>query len=106
MTLPSTFRTAALAGVLCAAALAQPAGTNFDESKVPPYTLPDPLVLADGRAVRDAKTWIKERRPEILRLFEANVYGRSPGKPEFRMPSTPTLGVGVGRDVDARDWQA
>lgn len=45
---------------------------------VPPYTLPDPLVLADGRKVRDARTWTDERRPELLRLFETHVYGRTP----------------------------
>ena len=31
---------------------------NYDEAKVGTYTLPDPLVLADGKPVRDAKTWI------------------------------------------------
>ena len=30
--------------------------SNYDESKVPPYTLPDPLVLSDGKPVRDART--------------------------------------------------
>ena len=50
-----------------------------DEAKVPPYTLPDPLVLADGRKVTDARTWTAERRPELLRLFENDVYGRTPG---------------------------
>jgi len=43
--------------------------------------LPDPLELADGKPVRDAKTWIEKRRPEIVRLFEENQYGRSPGRP-------------------------
>ncbi len=54
---------------------------NYDESKVGSYTLPDPLVLADGKPVRDAKTWTEKRRPEIVRLFEENEYGRSPARP-------------------------
>ncbi|MFP6659746.1 MAG: acetylxylan esterase [Pirellulales bacterium] len=50
---------------------------NYDESKVPKYTLPDPLVCADGSKVTDADTWRNKRRPEILKLFETHVYGRS-----------------------------
>jgi hypothetical protein len=52
---------------------------NYDESKVGKFTLPDPLVLADGNPVRDARTWTEKRRPEIVRLFEEDQYGRSPG---------------------------
>jgi len=55
-----------------------PPEANEDESKIPPYTLPDPLVLADGRKVADARTWREKRRPELLRLFETHVYGRTP----------------------------
>jgi len=55
---------------------------NYDESKVPDYTLPDPLTLADGTPVSDAETWRGKRRPEILNLFEEHVYGKMPGKPE------------------------
>jgi len=54
---------------------------NYDEALVGAYTLPDPLVLANGQPVRDAKTWNEKRRPEILRLFEENQYGRAPGRP-------------------------
>ncbi len=54
------------------------AGANYDESKVPQYTLPDPLVLADGTKVADAETWHKKRRPEILELFSSQVFGRMP----------------------------
>jgi len=55
---------------------------NYDEAKVGNYTLPDPLVMENGKRVRDAATWYKTRRPEIVRLFETNVYGRSPDAPK------------------------
>ena len=55
---------------------------NYDEAKVGTYTLPDSLVLANGKPVRDAKTWDKKRRPEIVRLFEENQFGKSPGRPQ------------------------
>lgn len=54
---------------------------NYDEANVGTYTLPDPLVMTNGRRVSDAKTWTAKRRPEIVRLFEENEYGRSPGRP-------------------------
>jgi hypothetical protein len=54
---------------------------NYDEAKVGTYTLPDPLVMANGQAVLDAKSWYRKRRPEIVRLFEENQFGRSPGRP-------------------------
>jgi hypothetical protein len=54
---------------------------NYDESKVATYTLPDPLVFANGKPVRDAATWTTKRRPELIRLFEENQYGRAPGRP-------------------------
>ncbi len=53
---------------------------NYDESKVPQYTLPDPLVMENGKRVTTPEEWWNERRPEIVRLFEENVYGKVPGK--------------------------
>lgn len=55
--------------------------SNYDEQKVGTYVLPDPLTMQDGTRVTDAKTWMDRRRPEIVRLFEDNEYGRSPGRP-------------------------
>ena len=54
---------------------------NYDESKVGTYTLPDPLKLSNGKAVKDAKTWRAKRRPELVQIFEDNQFGRSPGRP-------------------------
>ncbi len=51
---------------------------NDDEAKEPPYTLPDPLRLADGTTVTNARRWWQQRRPEILSLFEQSVYGKTP----------------------------
>lgn len=59
---------------------AQPAA-NYDESKVPVYTLPDVLKCADGTVVQNARDWRQKRRPELLKLFETEVYGRAPQRP-------------------------
>ncbi len=68
---------------------------NYDESKVPEYTLPDPLLLSDAKRVTNAEAWREKRRPEILQLFEKHVYGRSPGKP-----------AGLSFEVSSVDEQA
>ncbi len=60
----------------------QPFKPNYDESKVPKYTLPDLLTCLDGRKVSDANTWEAKRRPEILKLYETHVYGKAPGRPK------------------------
>jgi hypothetical protein len=52
--------------------------SNYDEARVKPYTLPDPLRLANGKPVRDAKTWKSERRAELVRLYENEIFGRIP----------------------------
>ncbi len=55
-----------------------PPGTNTDESKVPAYTLPDPLLMQNGKKVKNANEWNKVQRPYIYHLFEENVYGKYP----------------------------
>jgi hypothetical protein len=54
--------------------------SNYSEDKVPPYTLPDPLVLADGQKVTSAEVWAKKRRPEILKFYQTEIYGGIPDR--------------------------
>ncbi len=65
------------------AATQNPAGYNYDESKVGAYTLPNPLLMNNGKRVTNASEW-RQRRSEVLRLFETQVYGRTP-KPKTRI---------------------
>ena len=52
---------------------------NYDELTANPYPFyPDPLVTESGKKVTNAKMWYKVRRPELVKLFEDNVYGRIP----------------------------
>lgn len=55
---------------------------NYDESKVPQYILPDPLVMENGMKITNQAEWTEKRRQEILNLFEMHVYGKSPEKHE------------------------
>lgn len=68
--------------MLSALAFSEDEPTNTDESKVPAYTLPDPLKATDGKPVKTEKEWRGGRRAEILELFRMNVYGRSPAPPK------------------------
>jgi hypothetical protein len=52
--------------------------SNYDESKVPAYTLPDVLKTRDNKIISSKKSWEKNRRPEILALFEDHIYGQVP----------------------------
>src|SRR3954462_12670775 len=99
----------------CAAAFAQAdrqpptnvAGipVNYEEALTGKFTLPDVLVMANGKPVRDAKTWTEKRRPELIRLFEENEYGRAPGRPAgmsfdvFEKGSPAFDGKGLRRQV-------
>ncbi len=71
-------RTALLVILSGVCAHATPQEANYDESKVPAYTLPDPLVMENGAKVESAEMWESQRRQEVLQLFEEHVYGRTP----------------------------
>ncbi|MDB4582979.1 acetylxylan esterase [Draconibacterium sp.] len=51
---------------------------NYDEAKVGTYRLPQILQAQNGEKVNNVEEWEKVRRPEILQLFEDNVYGQVP----------------------------
>jgi hypothetical protein len=55
---------------------------NYTEALAGEPVLPDPLTLANGKPVIDATVWTEQRRPELVRLFEENQYGRVPGRPK------------------------
>lgn len=56
-----------------------PNAANYDEAKANPFpALPDPLVLKNGRKVKTAAQWWKQRRPEIVEEFDREIYGRMP----------------------------
>lgn len=56
-----------------------PNHANYDESKANPFpNLPNALTLNNGEKVTTAEAWWHERRPEIVKDFERDVYGRVP----------------------------
>ena len=58
---------------------AAPNYANYDESKANPYpALPDALKLANGKPVRSAQDWWKKRRPELVEIYDREIYGRMP----------------------------
>jgi hypothetical protein len=74
--------------------------SNYEEARVSPYSLPDALVSSDHTPVGDAHTWLTKRRPEIVRLYETEIFGRIPAtapRVTWRV---------VERDVRARDGAA
>lgn len=51
---------------------------NYDETKTGSWVLPDLFALQGGRRVTDAREWVEQRRPELLRLFEVEQFGKCP----------------------------
>jgi hypothetical protein len=84
----------------------QPNSANYDEALANPYpNLPDVLTLANGRKVTSADVWRKQRRPEIIELFDREVLGRVPldmPKVTWTVNRTERFNVG-GRAVVGRE---
>jgi hypothetical protein len=69
--------------------------SNYDPARADLYPLPSLLTLRNGEAVKDANTWWKRRRPEILEDFQNEIYGKIPA-------NTPTVTwevTGIERDA-------
>ena len=51
---------------------------NYDESKIKPFILPDPLIDNSGKIIKNKKQWEKKRAPEILEIFKNQMFGIMP----------------------------
>ena len=80
---------------------ASPLAANYDESKANPTPqLPDPLLLANGKPVTTPSLWWTKRRPEIVELFDREIYGRAPaGTPKVTWMVVSTVPTGAGKDA-------
>ena len=63
---------------LLSSAMSSAQEANYDETKVPKYSLPNPLVMNDGTRVKSAEQWTNQRRSEVLTLFMKHAYGAMP----------------------------
>ncbi len=66
--------------LLSSIVFAQKAEPIYDESGVPAYELPNPLILNNGNPVTDEKCWRDIRHGEILKMFENEMYGKTPSQ--------------------------
>src|SRR5690606_28265042 len=53
-----------------------PNAANYDEEKAGDPALPGVLTMANGDRVDSAQMWWDARRPEIVELFDREIYGR------------------------------
>lgn len=73
---------------------------NYHEAKANPYpTLPNPLVLKNGRNVTTADMWWKQRRPELVEDFDREIYGRMPKNVPRVTWSVSATSTGMNGDV-------
>ena len=57
---------------------AAPNAANSEESKVREYSLPELLKLDNGKTISTSQEWWQQRRPEIEKAFEVEIYGKLP----------------------------
>ncbi len=96
----------------------QPNQANYDEATANPFpNLPEVLKLKNGKKVTNAKTWRKQRRPEIVEDFEREVLGRIPknvpkvtwtvtNQTEAKIGAYPVIGKQLVGHVDNSSYPA
>ncbi len=79
----SLLRYALCAMLICAGAVLPSKAADLPPvSELKPIAgLPDPLVMFDGTKVSSREQWIKNRRPELIALFQHYMYGVPPAAP-------------------------
>ena len=83
---------------------------NYKEELVPAYELPELLTTFDGKRITSARQWERTRRPEIMKFFAENMYGKVPTpqypvKKEFEVvkeDSTCLEGLCTRKDIMVR----
>ena len=70
-----------LCGLTLFCARAQMPATNYDESQVPAYTLPDPLTTIAGKKVTDAERGLRNAVPNCCRCSKARSTEKPPAAP-------------------------
>lgn len=94
--------TAALVLAFAAPLMAQ---FNYDESKVPAYELPDPLLNAEGKRVESPGEWTASQRNYIMTQVSENVYGVRPDvevQQEVVSVKSKTIGETLRKQVTLR----
>jgi len=76
-------------GLVCGMDAAAEVKANYDEAKVGEFPIPDPLLCEDGTKVTSPDQWLQKRRPELMKLFEREVYGKTPEGKTPAMKFTP-----------------
>ncbi len=72
-------------------------GRNYDESRVRPYAVPEPLLGKDGRRAAGVEDWNTRVRPGIYKDFQDLMYGHAPPLPiRLRSEVTATREDAVG----------
>jgi len=87
---PFLFCLAGSAAILCCLHAQQPVATNYDEAQTGSIPIPDVLTCSDGTIISSKEDWLSKRRPELMRLFETEMYGKTPADkaPALRFVTT------------------
>lgn len=79
---------------------------NYDEDKVPQFVLPDPLTFANGKKLMTPQEW-KQRRAELLELFQDQMYGFMPERPmimRYELTESGTALAGLAQRRQVTIW--